>query len=164
MEKRVLFVLNMQEYFVGKTRDASAFPYNGEELVDKINDRMKEYQPEEIYYIITTKKGLFGSNAPKEGTKEASFPAKLKIVSKNIYQKHKPDAFSSVVLEDVCRARMVKEIELVGVDGVDAASTASGAIDCGMNVIFNENCIGTANKEKAQKIRSSLKQNKVQYM
>lgn len=164
MDKRVLFVVNMQEYYVGKGRNQSEFPYDGEELVNLVNDRIKEYAPEEIYYIITTKKGLFGQSAPKEGTQEAGFPAKLKVISKNIYQKHKPDAFSSVVLEDVCRARMVKEIELVGVDGVDVASTAQGAIDCGISVIFNEKCIGQANMEKTKKIVMGLKKNKISYM
>ena len=162
---RVLFVVNMQEMYVGKSRNKNEFDYEAEELIDGINKRIGEYAAEEVFYIISIKKGLFGGNMPKEGTKDATFPAKLKIVSKNIYQKNKLDAFTSVALEDFCRARNVKEIEFVGVDGVDIASTAAGALDCGMKkVIFNEALIGTLNKEKELKVRATLKQTKVEYI
>ena len=101
----------------------------------------------------------------KEGTPAASFPAKLKVVSKNIYSKSKPDAFSNVALEDFMRARNVKEIEFVGVDGgISVINTAIGAIECGMKVVFNEECIGTVFKDKANKCREKLKKNKVTYI
>lgn len=163
MEK-ALFIINMQEMFVGKTRDKNQFDYDGEDLINMINKRINDYQPEEVFYIISLKKGLFGGNYPKPSTKEATFPGKLKIVSKNIYQKYKPDAFSSVILEDFVRARNVKEIELVWVDGVDVVSTAQGAIDCGLKVVFNESLIKTMNQDKMMKIRQGLKQNKVSYI
>lgn len=162
---RVLFIINMQEKFVGKTRDKNVFTYNADELINGINKRIAEYDNDEVFYILSIKKGLFSGNLPKEGSKEATFPAKLKIVSKHIYQKNKPDAFSSVVLEDFCRARNVKEIELVGVDGVDVASTAAGALEVGINrVIFNERLIGSISKEKEMKIRQGLNQSKVDYI
>ena len=115
--------------------------------------------------IVSYKKGLLGGGMPKEGTPAASFPAKLRVVSKNIYSKSKPDAFSNVALEDFMRARNVKEIEFVGVDGgISVINTAIGAIECGMKVVFNEECIGTVFKDKANKCREKLKKNKVTYI
>ncbi|MBO5448899.1 MAG: cysteine hydrolase [Ruminococcus sp.] len=162
---KVLFVVDMQEMYVGVTRDKSVYRYDAENLIDSINKRIAAYQPEEVFYIISIKKGLFGGSMPKEGTPEASFPAKLKIVSKNIYEKNKPDAFSSAILEDFMRARNVKEIEFVGVDGgISIGNTALGAIDCGISVILNEDCIGTLYQDKSRKCREKMKKNKVTYM
>lgn len=162
---KVLFVINMQEMYVGKSRDKSDYPYEADELIEKINKRIKAYEPEEVFYIVSIKKGLFGGAMPKEGTPEAGIPAKLKVVSKNVYQKNKPDAFSSAVLEDFMRARNVKEIELTGVDGgISVGNTALGAIECGMKVIWNESCIGTVHHDKLVKCREKMKKNKVTYM
>ncbi len=150
---KVLFVVDMQEMYVGKGRDKTTYSYDADALIDAINN------------IVSYKKGLLGGGMPKEGTPAASFPAKLKVVSKNIYSKSKPDAFSNVALEDFMRARNVKEIEIVGVDGgISVINTAIGAIECGMRVVFNEDCIGTVFRDKANKCRDKLKKNKISYI
>ena len=152
---KVLFVVDMQEMYVGRGRDKTTYSYDAEALIDAINKRISAYKAEEVFYIVSY----------KEGTPAASFPAKLKVVSKNIYSKSKPDAFSNVALEDFMRARNVKEIEFVGVDGgISVINTAIGAIECGMKVVFNEECIGTVFKDKANKCREKLKKNKVTYI
>ena len=162
---KVLFVVDMQEMYVGRGRDKTTYSYDAESLIDAINKRISAYKAEEVFYIVSYKKGLLGGGMPKEGTPAASFPAKLKVVSKNIYSKSKPDAFSNVALEDFMRARNVKEIEFVGVDGgISVINTAIGAIECGMKVVFNEECIGTVFKDKANKCREKLKKNKVTYI
>ncbi|WP_295210608.1 isochorismatase family cysteine hydrolase [Ruminococcus sp.] len=162
---KVLFVVDMQEMYVGRGRDKSAYPYDAEALIENINKRIAAYKPEEVFYIVSYKKGLLGGSMPKEGTPAASFPAKLKVVSKNIYAKNKPDAFTNNALEDFMRARNVKEIEFVGVDGgVSIGNTAIGAMDCDMRVIFNEDCIGTIFKDKAMKCREKFRKNRVSYI
>ena len=97
---KVLFVVDMQEMYVGRGRDKTTYSYDAESLIDAINKRISAYKAEEVFYIVSYKKGLLGGGMPKEGTPAASFPAKLKVVSKNIYSKSKPDAFSNVALED----------------------------------------------------------------
>lgn len=125
---KVLFVVDMQEMYVGRGRDKTTYSYDAEALIDAINKRISAYKAEEVFYIVSYKKGLLGGGMPKEGTPAASFPAKLRVVSKNIYSKSKPDAFSNVALEDFMRARNVKEIEFVGVDGgISVINTAIGA-------------------------------------
>ena len=136
---KVLFVVDMQEMYVGRGRDKTTYSYDAESLIDAINKRISAYKAEEVFYIVSYKKGLLGGGMPKEGTPAASFPAKLKVVS--------------------------KEIEFVGVDGgISVINTAIGAIECGMKVVFNEECIGTVFKDKANKCREKLKKNKVTYI
>ena len=164
MEK-VLFVVDMQEMYVGRGRDKAAYSYKAEELIEKINKRIVSYKPEEVFYIMSIKKGLLGGSMPKEGSHGAKHVENLKVVSKNIYQKGKPDAFVNNDLCDYMRAHNIKEIEFTGVDGGGSVGfSAIGAIDCGMRVILNENCIGTLVPEKAMKCREKMKKNRVTYI
>jgi len=162
---KVLFVVNMQEMYMGRSRDKNAYPYDADAMIENINKRISEYAPEEVFYIVSIKKGVFGGSMPKEGSAEAGLVTKLKVVSKNIYQKNKPDAFSNVALEDFMRARNVKEVEMVGVDGgISIGHTAIGAIECGMRVVFNETCIGTVSKEKQMKCAEKMKKSRISYI
>lgn len=166
MEK-VLFVIDMQEIYVGRGRNKDKFPYKAEELIDGINKRISDYKPEEVFYIKSIAKGLGGivGSLPKDGTHEAKFAEKLKMVGKNIYDKCKPDAFSNDALADMMRARNVKEIELVGVDGGGSVgATAVGAIDdLDLKIIYNENCINTINQSKAVKFREKMRKSRVTF-
>lgn len=64
------------------------------------------------------------------------------------------------------RARAVKEIELVGVDGgVSVGATAVSAIEnLDMRIIYNENCIGTINSGKAVKYREKMRRSRVTFL
>ena len=83
----VLFVVNMQNFFVGKKRNKDKFSYNAEDLIAKINKRIAAYQPEEVFYIVSVGKGLFKGLAPKPETMDAELSRDIKVKSKNIYQK-----------------------------------------------------------------------------
>lgn len=157
--------MNMQEIYVGEKRNLKVYTYDAENLIDKINCRIDAYAPEEVFYIINVKKGVFGNTMPKEGSKEAGLVGKLNVVSKNIYKKSKPDAFSSDILTDFVRARNVKEIEFVGIDGgISIGNTVLGAIDLDIKAIINESCIGTIYQDKSIKCREKFKKNRVTYI
>ena len=95
---KVLFVVDMQEMYVGRGRDKTTYSYDAESLIDAINKRISAYKAEEVFYIVSYKKGLLGGGMPKEGTPAASFPAKLKVVSKNI-PKASPMLFQTLLLK-----------------------------------------------------------------
>lgn len=157
--------MDMQEMYVGKSRDKTVYGYYAEDLIAKINKRISEYKPEEVFYIISVKKGLFGGGMPKEGSVGATLVDRLKIVSKNVFSKNKPDAFTNDAVYDFMRSRHVLEIEIVGVDGGGSVGyTAIGAIESGFKVILNETCIGTLDREKAMKCQEKMKKNKVTYI
>lgn len=55
---KVLFVVDMQEIYVGRGRSKEKFPYKDEVLFDEINKRIAEYKSEEVFYIKSVGKGL----------------------------------------------------------------------------------------------------------
>lgn len=165
---KVLFVIDMQEVYVGRGRNKDKYPYDAEKLIEEINKRISEYKPEEVFYIKSIAKGLGGivGNMPKDGTHEAKFAEKLKMVKGTVYEKNKLDAFSLDELGDFLRARNVKEIELTGVDGGGSVgATAVSAIDnYDLRIIYNDTCIGTVNTAKAIKYREKMRKNRVTFV
>ena len=161
----VLLVINMQEFYVGKGRNKKLFDYKGvDKLIDDINKRISAYEPEEVFYIKTIGKGLFKGGLPKDHTAEADLVTKLKTVSRNVYLKSKPDAFTNDALGDFLRARNVKTVEIVGVDGgVDVGATALSALDYVKNVKYNEACIASIDNEKDAKSREKLAKTKCEF-
>lgn len=159
-------VFNMQEMYVGRGRDKAVYSYNAERLVNNVSTRISQYKPDEVFYIKSIKKGLFGSGKPKEGTHAAKFAENVKIVSKNIYENNKIDAFSNETLTDFLRARGVKEIEMVGVDGgLSVGATALTATeDLNFHVIINDDCIGTLDNEKKVKCFSKIRKSRLSYI
>ena len=91
----VLLIVNMQEFYVGRCRNKKLYNYDCDKLIDSINKRIAKYDPEEVFYIKTVGKGLFKGGMPKSNAAESDIVTKLKVVSKNVYQKSKPDAFSN---------------------------------------------------------------------
>ena len=55
---KVLFVVDMQEMYVGRGRDKTTYSYDAEALIDAINKRISAYKAEEVFYIVSYKKGL----------------------------------------------------------------------------------------------------------
>ena len=161
----VLLIINMQEYYVGKGRDKKRFDYNCNELIDKINKRIAKYDPEEVFYVKTVGKGLFKGGLPKGNAAESDIVTKLKVVSKNVYLKSKPDAFANDVLGEFMRARNVKQVEICGVDGGNSVgASAVGAFEYDLKIVYNEACIGTMDKEKEVKFREKLSQGKCEFI
>lgn len=165
---KVLFVIDMQEIYCGRGRNMEKYRYNSENLIDEINKRIAEYKPEEIFYFKSIAKGLGGllGTLPKDGTHEAKFVERLKIVGKNIYERSKPDVFSLVEIVDLMRSRNVKEIELVGVDGGGSigATAVTATNDLDLRIIYNNYCIASAVPAKAMKYREKFKQNRVTFI
>ena len=162
MEK-ALMVLDMQEMYVGAGRDKNVYSYPVDTLISNVNARIAAYDPEAVIYVKSIKKGLFGGAMPKAGTAEADFVINLKVVSKHIFEKNKPDAFSSDVIFEFVRARGIKELEIVGVDGGGSVGfSAIGATeDCDLKIILCEPAIGTVQTDKAMKCREKIRKSRM---
>ncbi len=165
---KVLFVIDMQEIYLGRGRNKDKYPYDAEKLIEETNKRISSYKSDEVIYIRSIAKGLGGivGSMPKEGSHEAKFVEKLKVVNNKIYEKSKPDAFTVDGLGDFLRARNVKEIEITGVDGGSSVgATALTAIeDYDLKIIYNDTCIGTVNTAKAIKYREKMRKNRITYV
>ena len=118
MEKKLLFVIDMQEIYAGRGRNMEKYNYDAQRLIDNVNARIAEYPPENVYYFKSLAKGIGGLFAamPKEGTHEAKFAERLKIVGKNVYERSKADVMSIDEVVDFIRSRNITDIEVAGVD------------------------------------------------
>ena len=48
---KVLFVVDMQEMYVGRGRDKTTYSYDADALIDAINKRISAYKAEEVFYL-----------------------------------------------------------------------------------------------------------------
>ena len=161
----VLLIINMQEFYVGKFRNKDLYNYDRKTLIDRINKRIDKYEPEEVFYVKTVAKGLFKGGMPNGKEAESDIVTGLKVVSKNMYLKHKPDAFHNDALSEFMRARNVKKVEICGVDGGNSVgASAVGAFEYDLKVVYNDACIGTMDKEKEKKFRDKLSQGKREFV
>lgn len=161
----VLLIVNMQEFYVGKCRNKKLYDYDCDSLIDKINKRIAKYEPEEVFYVKTIGKGLFKGGMPKANNAESDIVAKLKVVSKNVYTKSKPDAFSNDALGEFMRARNVKNVEICGVDGGNSVgASAVGGFEYELKMVYNDAVIGTIDKEKEEKFREKLSKGKCTFI
>ena len=161
----VLFIFNMQEIYAGKGRNKDKYPFDAEDLTNKINQRISDYDPEAVFYIKSIGRGLLKGGMPKDGTREAELILNLKVLSKNVYEKNKPDCFSNEALRDFVRARNVKEIEFVGVDTGDelGKSAYTATEDMNLRVVFNELAIVLLSPDKSAKAREKLRKTRVTF-
>ena len=63
---KVLFVVDMQEMYVGRGRDKTTYSYDAESLIDAINKRISAYKAEEVFYR-QLQKGTFGWRNAQRG-------------------------------------------------------------------------------------------------
>lgn len=62
---KVLFVVDMQEMYVGRGRDKTTYSYDAEALIDAINKRISAYKAEEVFYIVSYKRDFWVEECPK---------------------------------------------------------------------------------------------------
>lgn len=165
--KKLLFVIDMQEKFVGRGRDTEKFGFDCDGFIDQVNKKILEYKPDEVFYFKSIAKGglggMFGgNNLPKSGTHEAKFVENLKVVSENIFERSKPDVMSIDQVVDYVRARNIEQIELVGVDGSGSIGLSAITItnDYNVNIIYDQKCIRSLSDQKAEKMIEKFKKNR----
>jgi len=156
---KALIIMDMQEITVGKNH-AQMFNYDAD-LLHRINQRIMQFDRENVYYCKNLmKKNFMNRFAPVQvykGSPEGELAERLLIVSDNIFEKYKPDAFSNTDFDEDLRSRGITEIEIVGVDGGGCvAYTAIGACKKGYEVTLNIKCIGTVLIKSEEKLRKKL--------
>lgn len=157
---RALFVVDMQNICVGKNH-AKFFKYDRNNLIKAVNERITEYDNENVFYICKVMKNNFLNKlAPVKafnGSTEAKIAEDINVVSNNIIIKYVGDAFSNPNLKEILNEKKIDEIEFVGLDGGGCvALTALGALENSFKVIINESAVGTMLVKKAEKYKSIL--------
>ncbi len=162
---KVLFIVDMQEIYAGRGRNKEKYSYDTDRLIDNVNLRLAEYQPEEIFYFKSIAKGLGGlfGAMPKADTHEAKFVERLKIIGKNVYERSKPDVLSIDKVADFVCSRNIEQIEIVGVDVNNSIglTTVTATNELNINVLYNSNCMVFVSPEKSEKMREKFKRSRV---
>ena len=149
---KYLLVIDMQEDYVGTSRNVKMFPYKAEELIQSINDKISEYPKDAVIYIVNRYLWEF-SNKPKQ------LVHGLFVISNNVFEKRKMSCFSNKKLIEFLEKADANELELVGVDGnyCVGASAMDGAKK-NFRIIFNEALVGVGNPAKFEKTKKKLKE------
>lgn len=157
---RALFVIDMQNVCIGENH-AKFFKYDRDKIITTVNERIREYECENVFYICQVmKNNLINTFAPVKafsGSPEARIAEEVMVVSDNIIIKYKGDAFSNPELKKLLDEKKVDEIEFVGLDGGGCvAHTAFGALKNNYKVFINEAAVGTMFIKKAEKYKNIL--------
>lgn len=147
---KYLLVIDMQEDYVGSSRNKKMFPYNAEELIQSINGKICEYPKNNVIYIVNRYLWEF-NNKPKVLVNG------LSVISNNVFEKRKMSCFSSKLLLQFLEKVNAKDLELVGVDGnycVGASAIEGAKKD--FNIILNEVLVGVGNPTKFEKTKRKL--------
>ncbi|OOM80156.1 isochorismatase family protein [Clostridium sp. BL-8] len=147
---RCLLVIDMQEDYVGNSRNIRMYPYNAKELIYSINKKISEYSNESVIYIVNR---FFW----EIGKKQKSLVDGLSIISNNVFEKRKASCFSSEQLLEYLQKVDARELELVGVDGnYCVGASAIDGVAKRYRVLFNESLIGIRNYSKFRKMKKKL--------
>lgn len=160
--KKVLLVVDMQTAYISEKRP-SFFTYDVTSLISAVNERISQYDKQDVIYIKHLIKNNFINRlAPCkvfEGTEDAQVAKEINVVSDQVFTKYKGDAFSNAALDKKLKEMGAEVVEVVGIDGGGcAALTAIGAIKHGYRVIYNTKAVGTMLKAMAVRLNKRLRE------
>ena len=170
-EKKALLVIDMQNDYLWEKRK-SAFSYDTEKLVGKVNKAVRKYSENgcDVIYIaqmfpnLPTNRWLIGFSI--KGTEGAELYGGMDKVSELYFEKNLPDTYSSKAFREHMKKQGYTEVVLCGLDECGCVgATAKGAAKSGVKVYMLEDCIGCRFPEKKQqKMREKLKALGVKYI
>ena len=149
---KCLLVIDMQEDYVGDSRNVKIYSYKAKELIDSINEKILEYPNESVIYIVNR---FFW----EIGRKPKRLVDGLSVISNNVFEKRKASCFSNKKLLEYLQIISASELELVGVDGnYCVGASAADGITNKYKILFNESLIGIGNYSKFKKTKKKLKE------
>jgi nicotinamidase-related amidase len=149
---KCLLVIDMQEDYVGDSRNVKMYPYKAKELIYSINDKILEYSNETVIYIVNR---FFW----EIGRKPKKLVDGLSVISNNVFEKRKASCFSNKKLLEYFQKINASELELVGVDGnYCVGASAIDGITNQYKILFNESLVGIGNYNKFKKTKKKLEE------
>ena len=165
--KKALLVIDMQNDYLWDKRKPM-FTYDTDELVKNVNNAISSYKEDgaDIIYIKhVLPKIMWGVGFSIKGTPGVELYSGLNLVSDLIFEKSKPDTYTSKEFTQHMEAKGYEEVILCGLDECGCVgATAKGAAKTGVKVVMLTDCIGRRfPEEKVMKMREELKSLGVQY-
>lgn len=133
---KALFVIDMQEAYVGTRRNAHLFDYDAAALLDAVNARIRHYTAQGLPVIYIRNRFFLQRRC-------SPLVAGLDVVSGLIFDKWRMSCFTSPRLTRFVRSHGITEIEIVGVDGNHCAGhSALAARRQGLEVVLSRGATG----------------------
>lgn len=164
--RTALFVIDMQEDYVGEQRNKKRFCYkNTKGLIQSINQEIEKNENEGttiIYIKHIFPENFFFTKVMKLTNLE--FVKDLKILSKNIFIKSKASAFTNPDLYPFLKEQGVDRVLICGIDeGGCVSATAWEANKFGFKVEVVSECVDTVFKRRTMNYRKKLQGAGVHY-
>lgn len=141
---KALLVIDMQEDYIGATRDKRRFPYHPERLIPKVNERIQNFKNEGNLVVYILNRFFYQNKKYVPHLVEG-----LSVVSDHIFIKNRMNCFSNPALTCFLLENHIAELELVGIDGnYCMAASARGGVKNKFSVLFNQRCIEAAKGDK----------------
>jgi nicotinamidase-related amidase len=157
--QQALLVIDVQEDFTGPTAKPQFAYKNPEKIINSVNAIIEKASKKNINIIYVRQEfdGLWGKtisvltsggNAIK-GNPGTEIDKRISILSKNIFPKPMPDAFSNPNLEAFLIEHQVNTLYLTGLDAEFCVHfTAWGALDRGYKVYIITDSVALRNEKK----------------
>ena len=164
--KKALFVIDLQEDFIGEQRNKKRFCYkNDKKLIESTNQEIEKNDKEGnsiIYIKQMYPMNFFFTKVMK--LSNTDLVKGLKIGSNHIFTKSKPSAFSNPDLVQFLQEQEVNTILITGIDeGGCVSATAWEANKLGFKVEVLVECVDTVFDRKVLRYRKKLKAAGVEY-
>lgn len=149
----------MEALLVVDIQPETVKPRNAEGMIGIWNEVIGSYDPDRVAYIANLKPF---ARAPKGNP----FAEGLDVVSRNVFFKRVPDAFTNKALSAWLEKVGVDSVKIIGIDGNWCIkTTALGAIKHGFEAIVVEDAVASANtKAFKSKTLPLLKSRGVQFL
>ena len=150
---KALLVIDMQEDYIGENRNRKRFPYHPEILIPRINQRIGDFHSEGNLVVYILNRFFYQSKRYTPQLVQG-----LRIVSDKTFVKNRISCFSNPELIRFLSENHVKELETVGIDGnYCVAASARAGVKQGFSVLFNQQCVEAAKKDRFEKTIIRLK-------
>ncbi len=143
-----LIIIDMQEAYVGESRNRKLYHYEAKTLIKKINERIERvYLAQKVIYIKNKAKLKQPSALVKE----------LKIVSELCFEKSKASCFSNPELLVFLQENEITKLELAGVDGnFCVGMSAIDGAKKGLDISISLSRVGVGNSIRFQSTKEKL--------
>lgn len=146
---KALIVIDMQDEYVGQTRNQKRYPYDSDQLITNINCRIADYEQRTDSVIYIKNRG--------KSSRISDLVAEMRLVSDLVFEKSKASCFHNHSLLTYLMDKSITEIELAGVDGNSCVGfSALDGKRRGFLIHFSLSCVGISKVERFVSTREKL--------
>ncbi len=146
---KALIIIDMQEAYVGQSRNLKRHPYDADGLIKNINSKIADYKQRGDTVIYIKNKGKLAD--------VSGFVKGLDVASDLCFTKARASCFSNTELISYLEDYSISELELVGVDGnYCIGMSATQGANKGYRIYVALSCVGVGNQDRFQLTKDKM--------